>query len=103
MEMREGEAKYQDRLDAYNDKIEAGEQATAPVEPEQPQPVESIADLQLAETANFNAYFPNYGIAMAQPLYADSVAYADGTTPTLQQMAQDAYHIPLWADRKRDV
>ncbi|HEY9549233.1 MAG TPA: cytochrome c1, partial [Kiloniellaceae bacterium] len=90
-------AEYQDRLDAYNDKIEAGEQATAPVEPEQPQPVESIADLQLAETSNFNAYFPGYGIAMAQPLYEDSVAYADGTPATIEQMAKDVSHFLMWA------
>src|SRR3546814_18661785 len=97
MEMREGEAKYQDRLDAYNDKVEAGEQATAPVEPEQPQPVESIGDLQLAETSSFNAYFPNYGIAMAQPPSEDSVTYADGTPATVDQMARDVAHFLLWA------
>src|SRR3546814_19301021 len=60
-------------------------------------PVASIADLGLAETSNFNAYFPGYGIAMAQPLYEDSVAYADGTPATVDQMSRDVSHFLLWA------
>src|SRR3546814_13489264 len=60
-------------------------------------PVASIADLGLAETSNFNAYFPGYGIAMAQPLYEDSVAYADGTPATVDQMSRDVSHFLMWA------
>ena len=90
-------AEYQDKLEAYNDKVAAGEQAVQPVEPDQPKPVESIADLGLAETSNFNAYFPGYGIAMAQPLYEDGVAYADGTPATIDQMATDVSHFLMWA------
>src|SRR3546814_5619643 len=59
-------AEYEVDQEAYEDKIADCEPATAPVAPEQPQPVASIADLGLAETSNFNAYFPGYGIAMAQ-------------------------------------
>src|SRR3546814_16352981 len=51
----------------------------------------------LAETSNFNAYFPGYGIARAQPLYEDSVAYADGTPATVDQMSRDVSHFLMWA------
>src|SRR3546814_15924847 len=60
-------------------------------------PVASIADLGLAETSNFNAYFPGYGIAMAQPIYEDSVASADGTPATVDQMSRDVSHLLMWA------
>ncbi|MPZ08666.1 MAG: cytochrome c1 [Kiloniellaceae bacterium] len=90
-------AEYNDKLEAYNDKVEAGEQARRPLEPVQPQPIESIEDLGLAEVSNFNAYFPGYGIAMAQPLYEDGVAYADGTPATIDQMAADVSHFLMWA------
>lgn len=90
-------AEYNDKLEVYNDKVEAGEQARRPLEPVQPQPIESIEDLGLAEVSSFNAYFPGYGIAMAQPLYEDSVAYADGTPATIDQMAADVSHFLMWA------
>lgn len=90
-------AEYEDELEVYNEKVEDGEQATAPIKPEQPQPVDSIDDLGLADTANFNAYFPGYGIAMAQPLYPDSVTYADGTPATVDQMATDVAQFLMWA------
>lgn len=90
-------ADYEVLLAAYNEKIEDGQQATRPVEPAQPEPVESIEDLGLADTSNFNAHFPGYGIAMAQPLYPDSVEYADGTPATVDQMAMDVSHFLMWA------
>src|SRR3546814_16556695 len=90
-------AEYEVDQEAYEDKIADGEPATAPVAPEQPQPVASIADLGLAESPNFHAYFPGYGIAMAQPLYEDSVASADGTPATVDPMSRDGSHFLLWA------
>src|SRR3546814_7210847 len=67
-------AEYEVDQEAYEDKIADGEPATAQVAPEQPQPVASIADTGLAETYNFNTYFPGYGVATAQPLFEDSGA-----------------------------
>jgi len=90
-------AEYLDKLDAYEDKVEDDPTARRPVEPEEPQPVTSIEDLGLAETSNFNAYFPGYGIAMAQPLYEDGITYADGTPATVDQMATDVSHFLMWA------
>ena len=88
---------YQRSLAAYERKIANGEQATKPVAPEAPKPVESVADLGLASTSNFNAYFPGYGIAMAQPLYEDGVTYADGTKATVDQMSTDVANFLMWA------
>ena len=88
---------YLEKLDAYNEKVKSDPSARKPVEPARPEPVESVEDLGLAETSNFNAYFSGYGIAMAQPLYEDSVAYADGTPATVDQMAQDVSHFLMWA------
>src|SRR3546814_14513167 len=34
---------------------------------------------------------------MAQPLYEDSVAYADGTPATVDQMSRDVSHFLMWA------
>src|SRR3546814_10345792 len=34
---------------------------------------------------------------MAQPLYEDSVTYADGTPATVDQMARDVAHFLMWA------
>src|SRR3546814_11688830 len=70
-------AEYEVDQEAYEDKIADGETATAPVAPEQPQPVASIADYGLAGTPNFNTYFPGYGTATPPPLSEDSVTYAD--------------------------
>jgi len=88
---------YLEKLEAYEKKVKADPTARKPVEPARPEPVESVEDLGLAETSNFNAYFPGYGIAMAQPLYADSVVYSDGTPATVDQMAQDVSHFLMWA------
>jgi cytochrome c1 len=90
-------AEYEEAREVYEDKVADGQQATAPVEPEQPQPVESIDDLGLSDTANFNAFFPGYGIAMPQPLFPDGVTYADGTPATVDQMARDVAHFLMWA------
>jgi ubiquinol-cytochrome c reductase cytochrome c1 subunit len=90
-------AEYEEKLELYEEKLEDGEQATRPIEPERPGPVDSIEDLGLAETSNFNAYFPGYGIAMAQPLYPDGITYGDGTEASVDQMARDVSHFLMWA------
>ncbi|MGF1592471.1 MAG: cytochrome c1 [Kiloniellaceae bacterium] len=58
--------------------------------------VEPPADFDLAEGTNYNAYFPGHQIAMAQPLYEDSVVYADGTPATVEQMSADLSHFLMW-------
>jgi len=90
-------AEYNDKLEAYEEKVKTNPQARKPVAPDEPKPVTSVADLGLASTSNFNAHFPGYGIAMAQPLYEDSVTYADGTPATVDQMAKDVSHFLMWA------
>lgn len=58
---------------------------------------EPPADFELAQGTNYNAYFPGHQIAMAQPLYEDSVEYADGTPATIDQMSSDVSHFLMWA------
>lgn len=46
---------------------------------------------------NFNPYFANLNLAMAQPLVAEGqVTYADGTKPTVDQMAKDIAAFLTW-------
>src|SRR3546814_13912692 len=90
-------AEYEVDQEAYADKIADGEPATAPVAPEHPQPVASLADLRLAETSTFNASFPGYGIAMPPPHYEDSVASPDGTPPPRAPHTPHRAHILIWA------
>ena len=51
---------------------------------------------------HYNPYFANLNIAMPPPLTADGqVTYADGTNPTVDQMAQDVSAFLIWtADPK---
>jgi len=58
---------------------------------------EPPADVTLMEGMNYNAYFPGHQIAMAQPLYDDSVTYADGTEASVEQMASDVSTFLAWA------
>lgn len=58
---------------------------------------EPPADFDLAPGTNYNAYFPGHQIAMAQPLYEDSVEYSDGTPATIDQMSSDVSHFLMWA------
>ncbi|MGD1879922.1 MAG: cytochrome c1 [Kiloniellaceae bacterium] len=88
---------YEAALDAYEDKVKTDPAARKPIAPTEPDPVTSVEDLGLASTSNFNAYFPGYGIAMAQPLYEDSVTYADGTPATVEQMSTDVSNFLMWA------
>lgn len=55
------------------------------------------ADFELTEGLNYNAYFPGHQIAMAAPLFDDSVEYADGTAATLDQLSRDVSVFLMWA------
>ena len=46
---------------------------------------------------NYNKYFPGHQIAMPPPLHDGQVTYADGTTATVEQMAQDVITFLTWA------
>jgi ubiquinol-cytochrome c reductase cytochrome c1 subunit len=64
-------------------------------------------DRELLEGQNYNLYFPGNMTAMAEPLFEDSVEYADGTPATAEQMASDVVTFLAWTaepemeDRKR--
>jgi ubiquinol-cytochrome c reductase cytochrome c1 subunit len=45
----------------------------------------------------YNAYFPNHWIAMPPPLFDEGVAYADGSTASIEQMASDVAVFLTWA------
>jgi len=45
----------------------------------------------------YNAYFPSHWIAMPPPLFEDGVAYADGSTASIEQMASDVAVFLTWA------
>ena len=46
----------------------------------------------------FNPYFPNLNIAMPPPITSEGqVTYADGTRPTVDQMAKDVSAFLMWA------
>ncbi len=51
---------------------------------------------ELAEGMNYNHYFPGHQIAMPEPLYEEAVEYADGTEPTLAQLAHDVSVFLAW-------
>jgi ubiquinol-cytochrome c reductase cytochrome c1 subunit len=58
---------------------------------------EHYAD-QIADGTYFNPYFKGGpALAMAQPLYDDSVTYDDGTPATISQMSQDVTAFMMWA------
>src|SRR5205085_8802984 len=45
----------------------------------------------------YNPYFPNLNIAMPPPLASEGqVTYADGTKPTIDQMAKDVSAFLVW-------
>jgi ubiquinol-cytochrome c reductase cytochrome c1 subunit len=48
------------------------------------------------EGLNYNAYFPGHWIAMPQPLFDDGVAYADGSSTSIEQMASDIAVFLSW-------
>jgi len=57
---------------------------------------EPPAGFELLDGQNYNKYFSGHRIAMAQPLYDDSVTYADGTEASLEQMAHDVSVFLAW-------
>jgi ubiquinol-cytochrome c reductase cytochrome c1 subunit len=65
------------------------------------------AGMKMSDGMNYNAYFPGYQIAMAQPLNAGQVKYTDGSPATVAQYAEDVTAFIAWAsdptleDRKR--
>ncbi len=54
-------------------------------------------DFKLQDGMHYNEYYPGNQIAMGQPLYDDSVEYADGTEATISQMAEDVSAFMMWA------
>jgi ubiquinol-cytochrome c reductase cytochrome c1 subunit len=54
-------------------------------------------DKKLAPGMNYNPYFPGTEIAMAPPLAADQLTFADGTKATPQQMSHDVTQFLAWA------
>lgn len=45
----------------------------------------------------YNAYFPSHWIAMPPPLFDEGVAYADGSSASIEQMASDVAMFLSWA------
>jgi ubiquinol-cytochrome c reductase cytochrome c1 subunit len=66
----------------------------------QNQPAELIKEFPAAKTPaglHYNPYFANLNIAMPPPLTANGqVTYADGTKPTVDQMAKDVAAFLVW-------
>jgi ubiquinol-cytochrome c reductase cytochrome c1 subunit len=66
-----------------------------------PQPAELLKEFPDAKTPPglyYNKYFPNLNIAMPPPLASEGqVQYADGTKPTIDQMAKDVSAFLTWA------
>jgi ubiquinol-cytochrome c reductase cytochrome c1 subunit len=58
---------------------------------------EAPAGVNLLEGMNYNEYFPGHQIAMAPPLSDETIEYADGTKPTLDQHARDVVSFLVWA------
>ena len=65
-----------------------------------PQPAELLKkfpDLKTPAGLYYNPYFANLNVAMPPPLTSDGqVAYADGTKPTVDQMAKDVAAFLVW-------
>ncbi len=58
--------------------------------------LEEFPDSKTPDGLHYNPYFPNLNLAMAPPLNADQVTYADGTEATVDQMAQDVSAFLTW-------
>ena len=67
----------------------------------QNQPAELLHKFPTAKTPQglyYNPYFPNLNLAMPPPLTSEGqVQYADGTRPTVNQMAKDVSAFLVWA------
>ena len=53
--------------------------------------------MQMQDGMNYNKFFPGHQIAMPPPLQDGRVTYADGTPPTVEQMAHDVVTFLTWA------
>ena len=53
-------------------------------------------ELQPGPGLNYNPYFPNLNLAMANPLIEGSVTFDDGTPATVDQMAKDVTAFLVW-------
>jgi ubiquinol-cytochrome c reductase cytochrome c1 subunit len=63
-----------------------------------PEVVREFPDVKTPQGLHYNPYFPNLNIAMPPPLTANGqVTYADGTQPTVDQMAKDVSAFLVWA------
>ncbi len=58
---------------------------------------EPPSGVEISEGTNYNPYFEGRQIAMAAPLFEDSVEYADGTKATVEQLASDVAVFLAWA------
>jgi ubiquinol-cytochrome c reductase cytochrome c1 subunit len=58
---------------------------------------EAPAGVEVADGMYYNPYFPGAKLAMAAPLVAGGVEYADGTQATVDQMAKDVVIFMQWA------
>lgn len=58
---------------------------------------EAPADMKMSSGMYYNPYFSGGQIAMAPPLNEGGVTFADGTTATVSQMAQDVTQFMTWA------
>ena len=59
--------------------------------------LKKFPDAKTPENLHFNPYFANLNIAMPPPLVAEGqVTYADGTKPTVDQMATDVSAFLVW-------
>jgi ubiquinol-cytochrome c reductase cytochrome c1 subunit len=65
-------------------------------------PANLPADARPGQGLHFNPWFANLNIAMPPPLTADGqVSYADGTSPTREQMATDVSAFLAWTAEPR--
>ncbi len=58
---------------------------------------EAPKGFDMLEGSNYNTAFPSKQIAMPPPLSDEAVDYADGTKPTLDQLAKDVTTFLTWA------
>ena len=57
---------------------------------------EAPEGFELVEGMSYNHYFRGNQIAMPEPLYDEAVEYADGTEPSLEQLAHDLSVFLAW-------
>jgi len=63
--------------------------------------VNAPSGFHLGDGMNYNEYFPGHQIAMPQPLSDNSVTFADGTPPLLDEEARDVVTFLAWAAEPR--